>query len=78
MPSDLAYDLAGKTDFYKELLDIPEGPRPPNHYQLIGVKDFESNIERIKKASLESTIGVTARSLCSKLAAESGISGTKL
>jgi hypothetical protein len=35
-------------DFYKEWLGIPEGPRPPNHYELLRVKQFEDDPEKIR------------------------------
>ncbi len=35
-------------DFYKEWLGIPEGPRPPNHYELLRVKQFEDDVEKIR------------------------------
>ena len=35
-------------DFYKEWLGIPDGPRPPDHYELLRVKRFEDEVEKIK------------------------------
>ncbi|MCA9054497.1 MAG: general secretion pathway protein GspE [Planctomycetaceae bacterium] len=35
-------------DFYKEWLGIPEGPRPPDHYELLRVKRFEDDIDKIR------------------------------
>ncbi|WP_437185543.1 hypothetical protein SH668x_002654 [Planctomicrobium sp. SH668] len=35
-------------DFYKEWLGIPEGPRPPDHYELLRVKRFEDDSEKIR------------------------------
>lgn len=35
-------------DFYKEWLGIPDGPRPPDHYELLRVKRFEDDAEKIK------------------------------
>ena len=35
-------------DFYKEWLGIPEGPRPPNHYELLRVVQFEDDVEKIR------------------------------
>jgi len=36
-------------DVYKEWLGIPEGPRPPDHYQLLRLVQFEDEIEKIRK-----------------------------
>ena len=36
-------------DVYKEWLGIPEGPRPPDHYQLLRLVQFEDNVEKIRK-----------------------------
>ena len=35
-------------DFYKEWLGIPEGPRPPDHYELLRVKRFEDDSEKVR------------------------------
>jgi len=35
-------------DFYKEWLGIPEGPRPPDHYELLRVVRFEDDAEKIR------------------------------
>lgn len=35
-------------DFYKEWLGIPEGQRPPDHYELLRVKRFEDDADKIK------------------------------
>jgi hypothetical protein len=35
-------------DFYKEWLGIPEGPRPPDHYQLLRLVQFEDASEKIR------------------------------
>ena len=35
-------------DFYKEWLGIPEGPRPPDHYELLRVRRFEDEGEKIR------------------------------
>ncbi|WP_417848687.1 hypothetical protein [Thalassoglobus sp.] len=35
-------------DFYKEWLGIPEGPRPPDHYELLRVARFEDDVEKIR------------------------------
>lgn len=35
-------------DFYKEWLGIPEGPRPPNHYELLRLVQFEDDSEKIR------------------------------
>jgi Type II secretory pathway, ATPase PulE/Tfp pilus assembly pathway, ATPase PilB len=35
-------------DFYKEWLGIPEGPRPPDHYELLRVVRFEDDPEKIR------------------------------
>ena len=36
-------------DVYKEWLGIPEGPRPPDHYQLLRLVQFEDDSEKIRK-----------------------------
>ncbi len=35
-------------DFYKEWLGIPEGPRPPDHYELLRVRRFEDDSDKIR------------------------------
>jgi hypothetical protein len=35
-------------DVYKEWLGIPEGPRPPDHYELLRVRRFEDDGEKIR------------------------------
>lgn len=35
-------------DVYKDWLGIPEGPRPPDHYSLLRLPQFEDNPERIR------------------------------
>lgn len=35
-------------DFYKEWLGIPEGPRPPDHYELLRVRRFEDDVDKIR------------------------------
>lgn len=35
-------------DFYKEWLGIPEGPRPPDHYELLRVVRFQDDTEKIR------------------------------
>ena len=35
-------------DFYKEWLGIPDGPRPPDHYELLRCKRFEDDIEKLR------------------------------
>ncbi|WP_437224055.1 hypothetical protein SH661x_003467 [Planctomicrobium sp. SH661] len=35
-------------DFYKEWLGIPEGPRPPDHYELLRVVRFEDDTDKIR------------------------------
>jgi hypothetical protein len=35
-------------DFYKEWLGIPEGPRPPDHYELLRVRRFEDDADKIR------------------------------
>ena len=47
-----------KEDIYTELLDIPPGPRPPNHYQLLSLPLFESDAKKIHKAVLKQTARV--------------------
>ena len=36
-------------DVYKDWLGIPEGPRPPDHYQLLRLVQFEDDVEKIRK-----------------------------
>ncbi|MEX0716056.1 MAG: hypothetical protein WD066_05690 [Planctomycetaceae bacterium] len=35
-------------DVYKEWLGIPEGPRPPDHYQLLRLVQFEADAEKVR------------------------------
>jgi hypothetical protein len=35
-------------DVYKEWLGIPDGPRPPDHYQLLRLIQFEDAVEKIR------------------------------
>jgi len=35
-------------DFYKEWLGIPEGQRPPDHYELLRIKRFEDDLDKIR------------------------------
>ncbi len=35
-------------DFYKEWLGIPEGPRPPNHYELLRLKQFDDDTAKVR------------------------------
>lgn len=35
-------------DFYKQWLGIPDGPRPPDHYELLRVVRFEDDSEKIR------------------------------
>lgn len=35
-------------DVYKEWLGIPDGPRPPDHYQLLRLQQFEDAVEKIR------------------------------
>ena len=36
-------------DVYKEWLGIPEAPRPPDHYQLLRLVQFEDDAEKVRK-----------------------------
>lgn len=36
-------------DVYKEWLGIPEGPRPPDHYQLLRLPQFEDDTDKVRK-----------------------------
>lgn len=36
-------------DVYKDWLGIPEGPRPPDHYALLRLVQFEDDIEKVRK-----------------------------
>lgn len=40
---------SAKIDVYKEWLGIPEGPRPPDHYALLRLVQFEDDPEKIRK-----------------------------
>jgi hypothetical protein len=40
---------AAKIDVYKEWLGIPEGPRPPDHYALLRLVQFEDDVAKIRK-----------------------------
>lgn len=35
-------------DFYKEWLGIPEGPRPPDHYELLRLKQFDDDPAKVR------------------------------
>jgi len=35
-------------DVYKDWLGIPEGPRPPDHYQLLRLVQFEDSVDKIR------------------------------
>jgi hypothetical protein len=35
-------------DVYKEWLGIPDGPRPPDHYQLLRLKQFEDSVDKVR------------------------------
>jgi len=35
-------------DVYKDWLGIPEGPRPPDHYQLLRLVQFDDSVDRIR------------------------------
>jgi len=36
-------------DVYKDWLGIPEGPRPPGHYELLRLVQFEDDLEKIRR-----------------------------
>lgn len=40
--------MADEIDVYKEWLGIPEGDRPPDHYQLLRLVQFEDDVEKIR------------------------------
>ncbi len=42
-------------DLYTELLSIPAGPRPPNHYAILGLPLFEPDTDVIHEAVLRQT-----------------------
>ena len=49
--------MDGPTDLSRyELLEIPEDYRPPTHYQLLGVEDFEDDLQVIE-AAIKQRIG---------------------
>lgn len=41
--------MTTQIDVYKEWLGIPEGDRPPDHYQLLRLVQFEDDVEKIRK-----------------------------
>lgn len=41
--------MATAIDVYKDWLGIPEGPRPPDHYTLLRLVQFEDDAEKIRK-----------------------------
>jgi hypothetical protein len=45
-------------DPYSQWMSIPKGPRPPTHYQLLGITPDERNAEVIKEAALRQTAQV--------------------
>jgi hypothetical protein len=36
-------------DVYKDWLGIPDGPRPPDHYALLRLVQFEDDFEKVRK-----------------------------
>ncbi|RMG35271.1 MAG: general secretion pathway protein GspE [Planctomycetota bacterium] len=40
--------VTDEKDFYKDWLGIPEGPRPPDHYTLLRLVQFEDDEEKIR------------------------------
>ncbi|MHC4398980.1 MAG: hypothetical protein ACYTG0_04800 [Planctomycetota bacterium] len=50
-------------DVYTEWLGIPPGPRPPNHYLLLGIVLYESDFDMIRRAADERTKSVRPRCL---------------
>lgn len=36
-------------DVYKDWLGIPDGPRPPDHYSLLRLVQFEDDVEKVRK-----------------------------
>lgn len=36
-------------DVYTDWLGIPDGPRPPDHYQLLRLVKFEDDLDKINK-----------------------------
>ena len=41
-----------RPDIYTELLKVPPGPRPPDHYRLLGLRRFEADVSVIHAAVL--------------------------
>ena len=47
-PSMHRYLTHRRMDVYKEWLGIPEGPRPPDHYELLRCVRFEDDIDKVR------------------------------
>ena len=55
-------------DFYCEWLGLEPGPRPPDHYTLLGIERFEAVVTRIEDAARDRVKLV--RPLCTKFPEE--------
>src|SRR4051812_22574004 len=42
---------SSSSDYYTDWLGIPAGPRPPNHYALLGLRLFEANLKKVSEAA---------------------------
>lgn len=43
--------MAAKLDVYRDWLKLPDGPRPPDHYTLLGIERGEPDVTRINSAA---------------------------
>ena len=50
-------------DLYSKLLKVPDGPRPPDYYTLLGLEIYEVDHDRIRDAVLERTALLRTRAL---------------
>lgn len=50
-------------DFYTQWLGVPAGPRPPDHYSLLGLTWFEKDLDLIRAAAKKQSQAVRARCL---------------
>jgi hypothetical protein len=55
--------MSGEPDYYTEWLGIPEGPRPPDYYALLGLEKETCNAAAIERAAQERNKAVRPRCL---------------